>query len=599
MSGLFASSNISGPHTVRAAGTDTLYSLKHPAANEDGQFGGEVGPSPITSPPNGDNYGQGQNQQGNSQGNGSNVFVNDPCLKPPPPSRQRTVTSETALGVYGRYMVSGYNNSFGFYDNTRGLSGFAYSVDAGRRWIDGGGLPPVVADHSPFGTLGSDHYAGDPVIVVDKSMRTFTGVTQSRGEFYYSSIYITPNGFQTLAVNRGHFEAVSPQTPESNSNTRCEANPALSSTPDTNNLPSERIVWDKPVVAVTEAELSTPGPDSLDKEWLTINPANGELYLTYTRFGADGSTPLELVRSKDGGRTWSAPSIIVPNLDDAFNQATQSIVTKTGRVVVTWYSRKFLTSPPFTETQDSIQYAYSDTDGATFGPTTIMSVVNPQGEPPGYNRNRSQILDAPYIAGNGTDVYVTYFSGASGSPTVPGSVPGPRPSNIFLSSSHDNAATFSSPVKVNDDNGQTSHIFPSAQVTPNGKVYVDWQDRRLDPTNNVLTDTWAASSDNSGASFDQNVRVSTVSASWFVRADARPNFGDYNSSALGSDGSFLMVWADGRFPPGTYIPPTCSPAPAPGQTCPPRLAATPNVLFDSIGGQNGQGSNGGGNSGGN
>ena len=41
-------------------------------------------------------------------------------------------------------MVAGYNDSYGFYDNRQGVSGFSYSTDGGRQWIDAGGLPPAV-----------------------------------------------------------------------------------------------------------------------------------------------------------------------------------------------------------------------------------------------------------------------------------------------------------------------------------------------------------------------------------------------------------------------------------------------------------------------
>jgi hypothetical protein len=73
--------------------------------------------------------------------------VNDPCLDPPPPETDRTVQSETEIAVLNKpgvsmskKMVAGYNDSFGFYDNEQGLTGFSYSTDGGITWIDGGGL---------------------------------------------------------------------------------------------------------------------------------------------------------------------------------------------------------------------------------------------------------------------------------------------------------------------------------------------------------------------------------------------------------------------------------------------------------------------------
>jgi hypothetical protein len=508
-------------------------------------------------------------------GRGGNTFVNDPCIDPPPPDTSRTVQSETEIAAFGNNMVAGYNDSWGFYDNREGLSGYSYSVDGGNTWVDGGGLPPIIPSGGPATGPGNDGYLGDPVVVVDKTARNFSGQSQAAGEFYYASIYKLPDGTDSLAVNRGSFQTAPPQTTESVADTRCLNQPQLQGVPNTQNLPKTRIVWERPVVAVPVID---PG-DFLDKEWLTVNQATGELYLTYTRFGADGSTPLELVRSQDGGRTWEGPFVIVPNLDDTFNTATQATVTSTGRIVVTWYARTF-SLVTGQETSDRIEYAYSDDDGTTFSPTQTVAEVNPEGEPPGYNRGRSQILDAPYINTypHGTDVYITYFSGKPGSPQLPGTVPGDRPSDIYLSSSHDNGTTFGPPVKVNDDDGSTSHVFPTVQVNKNGFVYVSWLDRRNDPSN-VLTDTWAAVSKDGGLTFSKNQLQTDVATSWYVRADARPNMGDYNSSELLNDNQFIIIWNDGRFPGGTYIPTSCNPAPAPGQQCPPAGASTPDTMF--------------------
>jgi hypothetical protein len=492
-------------------------------------------------------------------GRGGNTFVNDPCLDPPPPNRQRTVQSETEIAVFGlKYMVAGYNNSRGFYNNSEGLSGFAYSINGGNTWIDGGGLPPLIPG-APAGTPGHDSYFGDPVLVVDPLARTFPGQpAQAAGQFYYSSIYQLPDGTFSLAVNRGRFQVAPPTTPESESNTRCVNNPALQGVPDTSKLPAERIVWERPSIAVP---VTDPGA-LLDKEWLYVNPDTGKLYLAYVRFGSDGATPLELVRSDDGGHTWKGPFVIVPNLDDTFNTGVQPMVTSTGRVVVSYLARKFSNGGFGPEVENRVEVATSDTDGVTFNPPVVVNIVNPQGEPLGYNRGRFNILNAPYIAPetDGTNVYITYFSGKTVLP-VPTGVQLAKMADIFVSTSHDNGNTWTS-TKANDDPGTTSHVFPSVQVNKHGFVYTGWQDRRTDPAN-VITDTFAAVSKNSGLSFSPNREQSDVGTSWFARADAAPNFGDYNSSELLGDNQFVLIWADGRFPP---------PAPAPG-------AATPDVIF--------------------
>lgn len=553
---------------------------------------GEDGPSQAAPAP--DTYqGPGNNnpQPGfHDNGRGGNSFVNDPCLDPPPPTSARTVQSETDIAVDGKYMVAGYNDSYGFYDREEGLSGFAYSINGGNQWIDGGGLPPKVPGH---GARRPDAYSGDPVVVVDRSARIFTKnsagaslstpIRQAAGQFYYASIYSSPAGYSTLSVNRGRFMTAPPQDIESSSNTRCLGNPAEQGIADTQNLPKERIIWEAPVEAIIPPNLGAGNGDFLDKEWLHVDQSSGALYLSYTRFGSDDSTPIELVRSFDGGRTWTPPSVIVPNLLDTFNQGTIPVTVPLPgggtRVVVTWWSRTFSLLTGALLQPERIERAISNDNGATFGPAQTVATVYRQAETPGYNRRRTTMFNGPAMSARGTDVYIAYHSGKPpGNPPATGATSGPRPSDVFVSSSHDGGATFLPPVKVNDDEGVNSHVFPTVQVNKHGDVYVGWLDRRND-TANELTDTWAAVSKDGGLTFGHNKLQTDVATSWRVRADARPNFGDYISSDLIDDNQFTIIWADGRFPGGTFVPATCIPAPAPGQTCPPRLAATPDTIF--------------------
>ena len=546
---------------------------------------------------------------------GHNAFVNDPCLDPAPTAPfpqnfRRTVQSETELAVFngsreddsdgdskGRLMVAGYNDSYGFYNNRQGLSGFSYSTNGGQLWIDASGLPPIVQSSVPAGTLGSDAYFGDPALVVDQRSRTFgtkgDKIKQKGGVFYYASIYQSPAGYFTLSVNRGRFQVAPQQVPvESRANTRCAGNPALFGVPDPPPFVQERIIWEAPVEAISPPFLGPGNSDFLDKEWLYVDQKTGFLYLTYTRFGFDGSTPIELVRSFDGGRTWTPPSIVVPNLDDTFNSATQAVVTPTGRVVVTWHARTF-PAPTFVERDHRIEVGFSDDGGTTFGAPVVVAHVNPQGEPPGYNRGRNQLLNAPsMVVDKGRDdggnsgeqrdrpgfgnVYITYFSGLT--PFAPAGRNNPRfarAGTIFASTSRTNGSTWDPQVKVNDDQTPTSHVFPSAAINQRGELFVGWLDRRVDPVRNLLTDTWGDISTTAGRSFGTDIRITDVSTDWVVRADARPNFGDYNSSDTLNYDQFVTIWADGRFP----TPGPLTPTPAGGFTRPSNRAATPDSLF--------------------
>jgi len=516
-------------------------------------------------------------------GRGGNTFVNDPCIDPPPDpdapapppgvgaaSNARTVQSETEIAVlnsassHGKKMVAGYNDSYGFYNRREGLSGFAYSTNGGNTWIDGGGLPPIVAGTDP---ATGDRYFGDPVVVVDNSPRTFTvagqPVSQPAGVFYYASIYQTAAGLFSLSVNRGQFMIAPPQNVESVSSTRCLRRPELSGIPDPPSQQKERIIWEAPVVAVAPVNPAVNAGSLLDKEWLYVDQNTGTLYMTYTRFAGAPTfeTPIELVRSFDGGRTWTGPTVIVANEDFDFNQATMPFTTPTGRVIVTWNRRRFSNVNPFPETESAIEYAYSDNDGLTFTTEQLVALVNPQAEPLGYNRGRTSILNAPYIiVDRGADdgvfssretsqpgfgnIYITYFSGKTPLPVANLS----RAADILVSRSINNGTSFQAPVKVNDDDGLTSHVFPVVQVNKNGRVYAGWLDRRNDPVDNLLTDAWANVSHDNGVTYAQDKLQTDVATTWFVRRDAVPNFGDYNSAELLDFNQFVMVWADGRFP---------------------------------------------------
>lgn len=498
---------------------------------------------------------------------GENEFVNDPCMDPQlrepfPYDFFATVQSETEIAVLnnptssGKRMVVGYNDSFGFDTNREGLSGFAYSFNGGITWIDGGGLPPVFPRQltTPPPGLIRDQYFGDPVVVVHHATNTF----------YYSSLYLSPNGYFTLSVNRGKFRSAPAETPESLSNTRCLGNPEKYQVRAEPGFVTDRIIWDLPVEAVTPPDLGPNTADFLDKEWLYVDQQTGVLYMTYTRFAETGETPLELVVSRDGGQTWSRPRVIVPNLADTFNQATMPITTPTGRLIVTWFSRRF-DLDTFQEVEQQIQAAYSDDAGRRFTPPITIAEVNPQGEPLGYNRARPTILNAPWIAvARGSDdgadtpaersqpgfgnVYITYFSGFTELP-VDDPLTIRKAAKILVSRSTDDGRTWRPGVRVNDDFTRTTHIFPTIQVDKDGRVFVSWIDRRHDPANNIMSRTFADVSADRGLTFGDDKAVSNIATSWYVRADAAPNLGDYNSSELLGFRRFVTTWADGRFRP--------------------------------------------------
>jgi hypothetical protein len=117
--------------------------------------------------------------------------------------------------------------------------------------------------------------------------------------------------------------------------------------------------------------------------------------------------------------------------------------------------------------------------------------------------------------------------------------------NIFVRHSDDNGATWSTPVKVNDDTGTKSQFFCGIAVDQTtGNVAVGWFDARNSPGNNSVEYFVSASVDG-GATFLPNVQVASA------LSDGRQNviggdpneFGDFYRIDFVNN-VIHVVWAD-------------------------------------------------------
>src|SRR5262249_35620880 len=149
-----------------------------------------------------------------------------------------------------------------------------------------------------------------------------------------------------------------------------------------------------------------------------VGPA-GELYVLYAGQDAQ-SARIEIVKSMDGGKTFSSP----------VNAA------------------RFL------------QYG-----AGLFGSPATLT-----GGPAG---GRTNFFPSVAIDAQGS-IYVAFAARAFGPTTVPDR------SNIFFTKSNDGGNTFSAPVQLNDDGTTTTQCFPSVAVTADGAIGVKWWDRRND-----------------------------------------------------------------------------------------------------------------------
>lgn len=212
-----------------------------------------------------------------------------------------------------------------------------------------------------------------------------------------------------------------------------------------------------------------------------------------------------LVKSTDGGVTWSAPTFIV-GLEDGSRDYPISV---DGRQTLTNYQLR------------------------------VASATNLVADPTRNNR-----------------LYFVFFDNRNGVHDVDNPVTN---TDVFITRSTNSGASWTTPQRVNspDSGAGNDQWFPWVDVNPvDGTVGVLYNDRSYDPTHDTHEAT-LAESPAGGVSFI-SAKVSTASShprdSRFFRAGANAPgcenctrfHGDYISLAYGSDGSANAVWTDMR-----------------------------------------------------
>jgi hypothetical protein len=161
--------------------------------------------------------------------------------------------SETSIAAAGQYVVEAWNDGTGFFApcgspmNKEELTGFGFSTDGGKTFTDLGGLPNANCSTSLI--------EGDPSV----EAYTVGGSTY----FYIGSIFIPFN------------------VPENAlSVTACKV---------TGSGSTATLACGQPIVAAISSDCETFDSFTfcsfLDKDFLSIDPARGRLYMSYTEFG--------------------------------------------------------------------------------------------------------------------------------------------------------------------------------------------------------------------------------------------------------------------------------------------------------------------------
>lgn len=429
--------------------------------------------------------------------------------------------SETSTAWCGHNVVVAYNDSGSFLETfpvpNIGLSfnGYSSSTDGGRTFSDQGYLNP--------GQNLANFLGGDPV-----------AVCTDENTFYQSSIF--SSSFTDTGVS------VSKST-------------------------DGGTTFGPPVEVVSKDGFL----HIIDKPWMAADPSNAnKLYVTYTDIDftgfVDPTAPcpgntrygIELVKSKDGGATWSAPTIVDTACFPNVNQGSNVKVDGAGNVSVAWEQIHALLPT------NEIDIAKSTDGGVTFGSKVSVAIVTPVGHSlvgllqGGFRNNEFPSLAIDLSRGpSAGPLYITWNDGGLDM-TPDGFPPGLSGvtynfGDVLVTRSDNGGATWSTPVKVNNSKHSVSspsadHYLPGIAVDGNGALGICWYDRRRDP-GNFLIDRECAVSRNHGHTW-RNHRITEDSYAASIAADLFVNpvyMGDYDTTAadtLGNSRGFLGAWGD-------------------------------------------------------
>jgi len=297
-----------------------------------------------------------------------------------------------------------------------------------------------------------------------------------------------------------------------------------------------------------------------DKEWLAVgpdpdNPEKDVLYITYTLFVAkyrliylevlpflqlfEELSVIELVRSEDGGKNWSAPVQVSPvtqlmALPARLVQGSQPAVAPDGTLYVAYYDS---TEDGFLEETGEIWVAASEDMGVTFHQNERAATFLELDFIPRTSSFRVWGSSFPQLTiGPNEELYTSYAAYPDNDPMDGG--------DVYVVRSLDGGQNWALPIPVNDDTTRGFQFYSSLTTDPEGTLHMMWGDTRDDPTE-LAYHIYYSSSEDQGETWEVNSRVTDFATNPNYAFPRGQFIGDYFSIKATSEDVY-MVWPDGR-----------------------------------------------------
>ncbi|HRG60066.1 MAG TPA: sialidase family protein [Bacteroidia bacterium] len=236
-----------------------------------------------------------------------------------------------------------------------------------------------------------------------------------------------------------------------------------------------------------------------DKEWAVVDQKNGNIYVTWTQFDKYESKLKEdkslilFSKSLNEGKTWSEPAVLSKFAGDCLDddntvEGAVPCVGLNGEINVAWAGPKGLV---FNQSKNQGEQWFVE--------EKVVCEI-----PGGWNYDIDSVFRC-----NGLPITACDLSNGPNRGTIyinwSDQRNGKNNTDVWMVKSQDNGISWSKPIKVNNDKGQTQQFMSWFTIDQsNGRLYCLFYDRRNH--NDVQTDVYLAYSDNGGESFT-NIKI--------------------------------------------------------------------------------------------